>query len=288
MMELKDSTPSFRAAHTFQSRSDSYQTDRNRVGYTYAFHLIRSGSGELVLPQNRYPIRAGTLLYIPPLTRHSILSDPDHPLFSYNMYCDIWDTRDTTSFPHIVWDRTPVEAYITRMVSCPTLDEFPTVSSLRTIPFLSELFVHLVQLAERTSMPNQQTVIQGMLTGWMLEASYHLQSKEPSDYRIVKVVELIESMGGAENYDLWLRKSGLSKSQFYRQFKMTTGLTPKAFVLKVKMKQAAMALVESNTSITAIAESLGYSTVHYFTNQFTRHFGESPSTYRKNGVYRII
>lgn len=288
MTELSQSTPSFRTAHTFQFRKDPSWSDLNRIGYTYAFHLFRSGCGELVLNRQRYPIRAGTLLYIPPLTRHSILSDPDHPLFCYNIYCDIWDPRETSQYPHVVWNKTPEEVHVTRIVPCPALDDFPIASSMKTFPFLSELFIHMVQLGERPNIPDQAAMTQSLLKGWLLEASYRLQSKEPIDYRIVKVVELIESMGGAEDYELWLRKSGLSKSQFYQQFKKATGLTPKAFVLKVKMKQAAMALIESNASITFIAESLGYSTVHYFTNQFTRHFGESPSSYRKTGVYRVI
>jgi methylphosphotriester-DNA--protein-cysteine methyltransferase len=71
------------------------------------------------------------------------------------------------------------------------------------------------------------------------------------------------------------------KTQFPELFKFTAGLSPKAYWTKSIMKQASMALWESNRSVTDIAADLGYSSIHHFTKQFTAYYGVSPSQFRK-------
>ncbi|MFD0616019.1 helix-turn-helix transcriptional regulator [Paenibacillus sp. GCM10027629] len=69
--------------------------------------------------------------------------------------------------------------------------------------------------------------------------------------------------------------------QFHDLFRKMTGLPPKAYVNRIKMQRAAAALLESNRSVTHIAETLGYSTIHHFTRHFTAYYGISPTQYRK-------
>nr|WP_275900566.1 helix-turn-helix transcriptional regulator [Paenibacillus periandrae] len=78
----------------------------------------------------------------------------------------------------------------------------------------------------------------------------------------------------------WQIQSGLQKTHFYNLFKQMTGLSPKAYLLKIKMRRAAATLLESNRSITDISMYLGYASIHYFTKQFTAYFGVSPTQFR--------
>lgn len=56
--------------------------------------------------------------------------------------------------------------------------------------------------------------------------------------------------------------------------------SPINFFNNLKMTEAKRLLIESSQSITAISESLGFSSVHYFTQFFKNKSGMSPSEYR--------
>lgn len=56
--------------------------------------------------------------------------------------------------------------------------------------------------------------------------------------------------------------------------------SPINFFNNLKMAEAKRLLIETDQSITAISESLGFSSVHYFTQFFKNKSGMSPSEYR--------
>jgi len=84
-----------------------------------------------------------------------------------------------------------------------------------------------------------------------------------------------------DHYETWMAQCGLQKSQFHELFRKMTDMSPKAYVTRIKMQRAAAALRESNQSVTRIAESLGYTTIHHFTRQFKTYYGISPTQYRR-------
>lgn len=59
-------------------------------------------------------------------------------------------------------------------------------------------------------------------------------------------------------------------------------ITPYAYQLEQKMKTAKSLLANTNMPLGEIAEKLGYSDIHYFSNLFQKKCGCRPSAYRKN------
>ncbi len=76
--------------------------------------------------------------------------------------------------------------------------------------------------------------------------------------------------------------SYLSKYHFCRKFKDVIGVTVMEYLLLTRLSLAKSKLTSTNLSITEISESLGFSSVSYFSNIFKKHFGETPLAYRKN------
>lgn len=73
----------------------------------------------------------------------------------------------------------------------------------------------------------------------------------------------------------------MSVSNFRRLFKLETGISPKAFVIKSRMAYAEYLLKNTNMTVIKIAESVGYNEVCGFNKIFASVFKTSPRNYRK-------
>lgn len=76
--------------------------------------------------------------------------------------------------------------------------------------------------------------------------------------------------------------AGLSKPHFQHLFKKHMGMTPIQYVTQVRMNQARLLLINTDLSCTQIAEETGFSTPYYFSKQFKKVMGLSPSQFRYN------
>ena len=100
--------------------------------------------------------------------------------------------------------------------------------------------------------------------------------------RIHRLTEDIRNHPGLERSNADMAKEcGLSISQFGRTFKGVTHMSPNAFVLRCRIEQASLMLKESSLTIGEIAETLGYQDIFYFSRQFKKLTGKSPSACRK-------
>lgn len=77
--------------------------------------------------------------------------------------------------------------------------------------------------------------------------------------------------------------AGLSRSHFTRVFRRATGRSAVDYLLRLRLRQALRQLQESDNSITDIALQCGFSDSNYFSRQFRRFTGISPSRYRREG-----
>jgi len=76
----------------------------------------------------------------------------------------------------------------------------------------------------------------------------------------------------------------LSLSSFKREFKKVFNDSPANYILNAKLKKAQELLTMSDMPINEIAYDTGFNDPLYFTRQFTKKVGASPSAYRKDHV----
>jgi len=76
------------------------------------------------------------------------------------------------------------------------------------------------------------------------------------------------------------RESGLSPYHFLRTFERLTGLTPHQYVLRARLREAAMRLAEEPAKVLDIALDCGFGDVSNFNRAFRAEFGASPRVYR--------
>ncbi len=74
----------------------------------------------------------------------------------------------------------------------------------------------------------------------------------------------------------------LSPDYFARVFTRSYGLSPRAWMVKVRIEEAAFELIHSHASISEIAYRYGYEDPNFFGRQFKQVMGVSPGNYRQN------
>ena len=74
---------------------------------------------------------------------------------------------------------------------------------------------------------------------------------------------------------------GMSYSYFKRLFQRKYRMPPSRYLTQLRMDAACELLINSNESVSQIAERLGYESVYYFSKVFHREVGCPPSSYRR-------
>jgi AraC-like DNA-binding protein len=101
---------------------------------------------------------------------------------------------------------------------------------------------------------------------------------EPSAIaRVTRAVRIIERHPEAgHRLGSLAREARLSPYHFLRTFERLTGVTPHQYLLRVRLKQAAIRIETESTRILDIALDCGFGDVSNFTRTFRAEFGVSP------------
>lgn len=75
----------------------------------------------------------------------------------------------------------------------------------------------------------------------------------------------------------------LSRSQLIRLFNKLLGVSPHAFVHKIRLQKAAMLLKNQTDSVLNIALACGFQSEPHFITAFKKYYAETPGQYRQNG-----
>ncbi|GAB4463016.1 MAG: hypothetical protein OHK0029_30970 [Armatimonadaceae bacterium] len=75
--------------------------------------------------------------------------------------------------------------------------------------------------------------------------------------------------------------TGMAISTLRRRFREATGVSLHTYVLQQRVGQARTLLTETDLSLAAIAERLGYDSLYYFARQFKQQVGVPPAQYRR-------
>jgi AraC-like DNA-binding protein len=110
------------------------------------------------------------------------------------------------------------------------------------------------------------------------------KSSEWSD-PIAHALHLIDADPCAEwSVALLARKVGMGRSSFAARFAAQLGRTPMESITERRMRYAAELLSQGELKIAEISARAGYRSEAAFSRRFTRHFGMSPGSVRRNAL----
>jgi len=99
-----------------------------------------------------------------------------------------------------------------------------------------------------------------------------------------RVTEVVREIERSSSRDLPLARlaamAGLSPFHFLRTFERLTGLTPHQYVRRVRLREAALSLVENGRKVIDVAFASGFTDLSTFNRAFRAEFGVSPRAYR--------
>lgn len=81
--------------------------------------------------------------------------------------------------------------------------------------------------------------------------------------------------------DVLIKYSGMSRRSFFRAFPEVTGKTPQAYLLHLRVKKAVEMLEMTDKNITETAFDCGFQDSNYFSRQFKKIMGITPSEFQK-------
>lgn len=103
------------------------------------------------------------------------------------------------------------------------------------------------------------------------------------DERIEQVLEYITTEYAQPlELETLARLAYLSPSRFAHLFKSQLQQSPMQYLEQYRLERAAEKLLVGNDSIEQIAATVGFVNAFHFSTRFRKHFGQSPSNYRRN------
>ncbi|SDO01010.1 AraC-type DNA-binding protein [Paenibacillus sp. yr247] len=265
--------PSGESALTVLFAGESQTKPLHRLGPKvydyYLIHYVISGKGVFSYQGEEYELGAGDSFVINPEQLISYLSDETDP----------W---------HYCWIAFTGEQAASLVASTGINPQQPIIHTTRN-RHIPVLFRH-IQQALRSKMANAQLKSIGYLHLLLGEYCETLSASiaagivtEAESDRIVQQAIHYLSTQYAEpiTIELMAESLGYNRAYLSRMFKRHTKVTPVTFLQKLRVDKARLLLRERlELTIEQIASSVGFYDPLYFSKQFRRWYGVSPSEYR--------
>jgi AraC family transcriptional regulator len=105
--------------------------------------------------------------------------------------------------------------------------------------------------------------------------------------QVQRVKDFVQAHLSQDLYlDALAQQAGFSPYHFARLFRRTLGESPHQFVLRQRIERARSLLEEADVSLAQVALAAGFAHQSHLTQQFKRHLGMTPSTYRRERSIR--
>ncbi|RBQ04328.1 hybrid sensor histidine kinase/response regulator [Pedobacter miscanthi] len=100
-----------------------------------------------------------------------------------------------------------------------------------------------------------------------------------------KIIQVIEERIADPDFDVptLATEIGMSQPVLYKKIRALTDLSVNDFIKSLRIKRAAQLLKQGTGNITEIAYAVGFSDRKYFSSEFKKHFGKTPSEFMGDG-----
>lgn len=208
------------------------------------------------------------------------------PGASFLIFPDIWhryapdpDTGWTESWLEMTG---PLPA---RLVREGSLDPKSPALSEGTFPDFEQAMEHCLQLGRnaggRTSGVLSTAALQALAL-WIEAKNRRTSASDTHEDAIRRALELLASESAApESIASIARSIGMAESTFRREFTRRIGVSPKRYLVNLRIRRVVAALTSTSATLEDLAERFGFSSAFHLSTAFKQHTGESPGSFRR-------
>jgi len=268
MMESDIKSLSFQLESITKSKYDSdWHSTLHTHPFTELFYVV-DGKGEFNIQGQRFPVKANDFVIINPQVEHTELSSPDEPLeyivlgirgLSFSNLTPVSEGGHPFSFFNLRDEQKDILRYLNAMVQEATSQQMSY-----------ELVCHnLLEILLIKILRHQH-----------FDLEVGKQSKATKDISFIK--HYLETYYH-ESIQLEDLASMTHLSRFYisHSFKKEIGMSPMEYLIDIRIKESKILLRTTNYSISQVADIVGFTTPTYFSKQFRKSTGISPTDYRE-------
>lgn len=243
----------------------------------HEFVLILGGKGSFTLEDRVCPVRKGQLFYFYPGLVHSGDTDQDDPMHFYAVHFE-FDTVSVTEGRR---------AYGSAVKKLP----LPGVSMVSNPHRCTEMLKGLYT-AWSEKRPGYGMRCRSLLLAFIDEAVNRFYGDEPSHMNRMRVDTAIDYMVSRFSQPMTLddlcRQVKLSPTYFSFIFKQYTGYSPMQYLNRIRVDRAKDILLNSECRIRDAAVQAGFSDEFYFSRQFRKQEGISPTEFVRKYHRNIV
>lgn len=214
----------------------------------WLIHFIVSGKGRFKLNHKEYTVGENDIFVIPPYVETYYQSGADTP----------WE---------YIWIGFAADEGV-----------LPPLADVLHVPELRKIFLSMKDCEKHEASRS------AFLTSKLWEMLTVLQKEQvhTADYVDTALSYIHAEYANNVTVDGIAARLNLERTYFSTLFKKRTGLSPKQYLLKHRMENAAALMRENKSSVSVAAASVGYTDIFNFSKMFKKHFGVSPSEYSKS------
>ncbi|XEC93255.1 AraC family ligand binding domain-containing protein [Paenibacillus tarimensis] len=243
----------------------------------FLIHTVSKGQGVFETGGKRYNCRTGDTFFILP-----------GELFSYEA-----DAEDPWTY-HWIAFRGHGAASIVKGLGVSSKHPVVHMNHLRRILHLYRRMTRLLQSSNRAVVSDLEA--SGWLRLMLAEFASHITHEQA--YKFVKASDTDRQMDQAVRWlslqyekpisiDQMAKSLGYHRTHLSKLFRQTTGMSPMQYLYKVRMERAEE-LLAGPLTINQVASSVGYSDALYFSKQFRKWKGVSPTEFRNRMTATIL
>ena len=268
MMESDIKSLSFQLESITKSKYDSdWHSTLHTHPFTELFYVV-DGKGEFNIQGQRFPVKPNDFVIINPQVEHTELSSPYEPLeyivlgingLSFSNLTPVSEGGHPFSFFNLRDEQKDILRYLNAMVQEATSQSMSY-----------ELVCHnLLEILLIKILRHQH-----------FDLEVGKQSKATKDISFIK--HYLETYYH-ESIQLEDLASMTHLSRFYisHSFKKEIGMSPMEYLIDIRIKESKILLRTTNYSISQVADIVGFTTPTYFSKQFRKSTGISPTDYRE-------
>lgn len=237
----------------------------------FLVHYVVSGKGIFRCMGHEYHLQAGSSFFIFPGELSSYASDEHDPWY----------------YRWVGFRGSQAEAMLNQI----NISQHRPIVDTGSRKRLPVLYRHIEQTL-RDARPNCDIAAGGYMRLLLAEYAherevFHREQRKPltdAERQVEQAIRwLTLQYSQPVSIDNMAQSLGYHRTYLSKVFKLHTGMSPMNFLLKIRMERAKLLLFE-NLTIEQVASSVGYADPLYFSKQFKKWHGSSPSDFRLSQV----